>query len=128
MLNFLLYISAGGYLCYFKSANPSTQTIYLLLYRCLFGGFYFGAIMGNMRIAKKLNACKKYQLYSILCDFLPFRFLQRSMCLCVLGPWYRMDTVFATTPMTPGYCSEYQRLIQAQRRTRADSGTRWRGV
>ena len=46
-------IAAGGYLCYFKFAHSSTQTLYLLLNRYIFEGCYFGAIMGSAKIAKQ---------------------------------------------------------------------------
>ena len=44
--------------------SSSTQTIYSLLCRYLFEECYFGAIMGVQKY-RKLNACKKYLLYSI---------------------------------------------------------------
>ena len=46
------YSPVGWCLCYLKFAHSSTQTIYLLLYRYSFGGFYFGAIMQSAKIAK----------------------------------------------------------------------------
>ena len=42
-LKFFALQPCWGYLCYFKFALSSTQTIYLLLYRYLFEGCYFGA-------------------------------------------------------------------------------------
>ena len=41
-------------MCYFKFAQPSTQTIYLLLYRYLFQVCSFGAIFGSANIANQM--------------------------------------------------------------------------
>ena len=51
MLKNLLYSPAGGYLCYLKLTHSSTQTTYSLLYRYVFEGWYFGTIMGSVKIA-----------------------------------------------------------------------------
>ena len=53
VLKISLYSPAGGYLWYFEFTYSSTQTIYLILFRYLFEGCYFGAIMGSAKIARK---------------------------------------------------------------------------
>ena len=42
------------------SKHSSKQTIFSLLYRYLFEGYYFGAIMGSAKIAKMPVECTSY--------------------------------------------------------------------
>ena len=62
MLNISHNNPAGGYLCCFKFANSSTQTIYVLLCRYLFEEKVILALPWGVR---KLNACKKNTSYTV---------------------------------------------------------------
>ena len=64
MLKLSFYSPAVGYLCYFKFAHSSTQTIYLSLYRYLFEGCYFwnvwrrvvGNVLNNISLSTIFEA------------------------------------------------------------------------
>ena len=79
MLKILLYSPAGRYLFYFEFVNASIQTMYLLLYRYLFEGCYFGAVMG----CAKIICHWKYQLYSRVKMFQHFYQYMVDMKTCV---------------------------------------------